>query len=381
MKSASILIKPTSSNCNIDCKYCFYKCLSNNREKYSLGFMSRQILEALVKNAIGYTDKYLTFAFQGGEPTLAGIDFFRDAVEYQKKYAGKKPGLKIENTLQTNGILIDDEWAEFLAENNFLVGLSLDGPKKLNDSARVDAMGNGTFGRLMNAVDILRRHGVKFNIITVVTEEIAQKASTLYNFYRRKGFDYVQLIPCMDEINRHENSKANPYAVTPESYGKFLCQFFDLWYEDFKAGNIMDVRMFSNLAQMAVGFPPEECGMCGQCKCYFVVEGDGSVYPCDFYCMDAYRLGSVQEDFSSLLQKDMARSFEEVSVYKPTKCTTCEHYDLCRGGCRRFREPFTDGKPSVHALCGAYQIFFAHTRERIAKLGQTILDPRARQFL
>lgn len=372
MSAASILIKPTSANCNIDCKYCFYKCLSTNREKYSLGFMSVETLDALIQNAIAYADGHLTFAFQGGEPTLAGVDFFRKAVELQKKYNHK--GIEIENTLQTNGMLIDEEWAEFLRENHFLVGLSLDGPRKLHDAARLDVQDNGTFDRVMHTVHLLQSFRVDFNIVSVVTEETAGKASALYRFYKRNRFPYVQLIPCMDELERNQKSKGgNPYAVTPESYGTFLCEFFDLWYEDFIRGDVMDVRMFSNLAQMAAGYPPEECGMCGHCSCYFVVEGDGSVYPCDFYCLDEYKLGTVKDVFADMINSRKAEAFVEPSYHKSEECAECAYFSLCRGGCRRWREPFVNGQPGLNDLCQAYQIFFRHTWERLNRLGQYVI--------
>lgn len=382
MPAASILIKPSSSNCNIDCKYCFYKCLSSNREKYSLGFMSETTLETLIKNAIDYAEGSLTFAFQGGEPTLIGIDFYKRAIELQQQYlqeSGKK--LVIENTLQTNGILIDDEWAEFFHENNFLVGLSFDGPRKLHDLARVDTKGNGTFDKLMNTVGLFRKHGVNFNILTVVTEETTKKASSLYNFYKRNGFDFIQLIPCMDEIKRNDENDSNPYAVTPESYGKFLMEIFDLWYEDFKNGLIMDIRMFSNLAQMAIGYPAEECGMNGCCNCYFVVEGDGSVYPCDFYCMDDYKLGDVGTSFKELYDSQKAKSFMSATDKVEQECKDCKYYKLCRGGCRRWRENDGTGKLGLNYLCPAYKAFFEHTQDRIMRLGKTIIDPKYRSLL
>lgn len=381
MPAASILIKPASSNCNIDCRYCFYKCLSSNRKQYSLGFMSLETLEQLIREAVAYAEGHLTFAFQGGEPTLAGLDFFRNAVKLQKRYNTK--GLTIENTIQTNGLMIDEEWAQFLHDNHFLVGLSLDGPRNLHDEARVGVKNEGTFECVMQTVSILRRYEVDFNILTVITQQTAAKAGYLYKFYKRNQFSYVQMIPCMDEVGRTERKagqkeasadSGNPYAVSAETYGKFLCDFFDLWYEDFCRGEMMDVRMFSNLAQMTVGFPPEECGLSGRCSCYFVVEGDGSVYPCDFYCMDEYRLGSVQDSFSELLNCKNAREFVEQSFPVHADCLSCDYRNLCRGGCRRWREPFTDGKPGLNYLCTAYKRFFGHTWERLHQLGRTIID-------
>jgi uncharacterized protein len=345
--------------------------------------MSEATLDTLIQNAIDYADDYLTFAFQGGEPTLVGLDFFKEAVVLQEKYLADaieknpdKKQMRIENTLQTNGFVIDEEWAEFLHDNHFLVGLSLDGPRKVN-AARLDASGDETFERVMQTISILRQYDVDFNIISVITEQTASKASALYKFYKRNHFDFVQLIPCMDELGRGNDVPAhNPYAVTPKSYGKFLCDFFDLWYADFVRGEIMDVRMFSNLAQMTVGYPPEECGMCGKCSCYFVVEGDGSVYPCDFYCFDENKLGTVSQSFAQLIQSDAAKQFVEESKYVSPDCRECDYYTLCRGGCKRLREPFADGKPQLNYLCEAYQKFFPYAWDRLHLLGQTILRRR-----
>ena len=371
MPAASILIKPASANCNMDCEYCFYKCLSSNREEYSKGFMTEETLEKLIIQAIDYAEGYVAFAFQGGEPTLAGISFYKKAVELQKKYNTKN--ITIENTIQTNGMAIDEEWAKFLAKNNFLVGLSLDGPKKIHDRHRRDVQGEPTFERVMHTISLFDKYNVQYNILSVITNESATKASYLYNFYKRNNFQFIQLIPCMDEQSRADSGRKNKYAVNPQQYGQFLNDLFDLWYEDFRQGSQMDIRMFSNLAQMAAGYPAEECGMNGCCSCYFVVEGDGSVYPCDFYCLDEWKLGTVQNSFRDLILADMAKKFIEDSKPVAEKCQTCPHKSLCRGGCRRWRETTTDSTIGLNYLCPAYDIFFAHTKERINVLGQYIL--------
>ena len=368
MPAASILIKPASANCNMDCKYCFYKCLSSHREEYSKGFMQEETLETLVREAIAYADGSLTFAFQGGEPTLAGLDFFQKAVELQQKYNNKK--LQIENTIQTNGLLIDEKWARFLGEHRFLVGLSLDGPKKMHDRYRKDAGGQDTFARIMHSVQLLEQYQVDYNVVTVVTNDTAKQASFLYKFWKRNHYPFVQFIPCMDEIKRQDGTQERSiYAVEPEQYGKFLCELFDLWYADFVAGETMDIRMFSNLAQMAAGYPAEECGMNGCCNCYFVVEGDGSVYPCDFYCMDEWKLGTVNDGFVQMKTSEKAKAFVEASRPVCATCQECPYFSLCRGGCRRWREPFVDGKPGLNQLCSAYRMFFAHAAESMERLG------------
>lgn len=385
MSAASILIKPSSANCNINCEYCFYKCLSSNRETYSSGFMTEETLEKLVMQAFAYAEDYVAFAFQGGEPTLAGIGFFEKAVELQKKHNTKNR--IVENTIQTNGILLNEEWAAFLAKNHFLVGLSLDGPKKIHDCYRKDIKGNGTFERVIKVVALLERYHVDYNIVSVITKESADKAGYLYKFFRKQGYQYLQLIPCMDESQRNQLprevedylEKPNSFAVEPQQYGRFLCEMFDLWYADFCKGSQMDIRMFSNLAQMAAGYPAEECGMNGHCRCYFVVEGDGSVYPCDFYCTDEWRLGRLGESFHSMEESAKAKQFVTTSEEIHVKCNKCQHFLLCRGGCRRWRETGAYGNIGLNRLCSAYEMLFEHAKERIHKLGQYIVAKSAQK--
>ena len=428
MPAASILIKPVSSNCNIDCSYCFYKKLCRTRESYSLGRMSDETLEALVRSACTYAEGLVSFAFQGGEPMLAGLPFYRRAVELERLYAPK--GLIVENTIQTNGVLIDREWAQFFAQEHFLVGVSLDGPKKLHGACRHAAGGGDTFPQVMNGLSLLARAGAAVNIATVVTEAAASQASNLYRFYKRNGFRYVQVIPCMGDSWAHGGdlrAAENEYSVRPASWGRFLCELFDLWYEDFLAGEDLEIRTFSNLAQMAAGFPAEECGMNGRCTCYCVVEADGSVYPCDFYCTDAYRLGDISQPFAELVNSPRARAFVAESAALPDACRACPHLRLCRGGCRHFRlpdaeripvppsgapshltldaasqeaaprrefakansqmrsanwcgstnsetdDPPSGGSSNLNYLCEGYQLFFSHCTDRIDHLGQMIL--------
>lgn len=370
MPASSILIKPASANCNMDCEYCFYKCLSSNREEYSKGFMTEETLEKLIIQAIDYAEGCVAFAFQGGEPTLAGISFFKKAVKLQKEHNTKH--IKIENTIQTNGMLIDEEWAEFLSENHFLVGLSLDGPKKVHDMYRRGVNGGDSFLRVMKTVELFNKYKVAYNILSVVTREAACKASYIYSFFKKQGFSFLQFIPCMDEVNRRREGEISPYAVTPGKYGDFLCNIFDLWYQDYMNGADINIRMFSNAAQMAAGYPAEECGMEGCCSCYFAVEGDGSVYPCDFYCTDYWKLGTVDEPFEKLRLSEKAEDFIRQSAEQNEKCRSCPHISLCRGGCRRWREN-SQGGLGLNRLCEAYEIFFDYAGERIRALGEMIL--------
>lgn len=366
MPPVSILIKPASSACNISCKYCFYHSIAENRETANFGIMSDENLETLVRETIRYADGFAAFAFQGGEPMLAGLDFFQKAVALQKKYNTK--GIKIQNTIQTNGTLMDEEWAEFLSKNKFLVGLSLDGPRGVNDFCRVTRSGESIFNKEMNAVRLFEKYKVDFNVVSVVTSKTAEKIAGIYHFFKDKHFYFMQFIPCLDE-NENVHSE---YSLTPDAYGKFLCRLFDLWYEDFRHGIEIDIRLFSNFAQMAAGYAPEECGMCGKCTTYFVVEANGNVYPCDFYASDEWKLGTLKDGFKNLFHSQKSRRFMESSLSKPQECHTCKYFYLCRGGCRRWRDMQGTGELGLNYLCEAYKVFFKHCETRIQCLGELI---------
>ncbi len=366
MPPISLLIKPVSSNCNLRCKYCFYHSLAENREIKSYGIMDINTLETLVKKTLAYADMTCTFAFQGGEPTLAGLEFFEKLIEFQKKYNIK--GVKVNNTLQTNGIVIDDGWAKFLHDNNFLVGLSLDGTKDIHDMNRIDSSNKGTFNRVMKTVDLFNKYKVEYNILFVVNSTVAKHAAKIYNFFKRKNFRYLQFIPCLDPLGE---PGGQIYSLTPDRFTTFLKTLFDLWYEDIKNGNIISIRYFDNLVSMLMGYPPENCGMSGVCRCQFVVEADGGVYPCDFYVIDQWNLGNLKEsDFDEIAKSDVVKEFIEVSRYVDPKCRQCKWLNLCRGGCRRNREPFADGKPILNYLCSSYMEFFEYTAPRLYDLAR-----------
>ena len=306
MPPISLLIKPASSNCNLRCKYCFYHSLAENRETRSYGIMDIDTLEILVKKTLEYADVTCTFAFQGGEPTLAGFEFFEKLIEFQEKYNTK--GVKINNALQTNGMVIDDRWAKFLHDNNFLVGLSLDGTKDIHDMNRIDAATKGTFNRIMKTVDLFNKYKVEYNILFVVISTVARHTAKIYNFFKRKNFRYLQFIPCLDPLD--EEPGGHVYSLTPDRFTTFLKTLFDLWYEDIKQDNIISIRYFDNLVGMIMGYPPENCGMSGICRCQFVVEADGRAYPCDFYVIDEWCLGNLKDkEFDEISKTDTVKEF------------------------------------------------------------------------
>lgn len=364
-----IMIKPSSSNCNMQCEYCFYHSISEKRIHKSWGFMNFELLETIVRKALNEVEDACTFAFQGGEPTLAGLDFYKKLVEYEQKYNQKN--IEINNAIQTNGLAIDEEWANFFAQNHFLVGISLDGPKKIHDLYRVDNQGEGTFQRIIKAIHLFDQHHVKYNILTVVTAQVASHIHKIYNFFKNKNFIYLQFIPCLDPLD--EAPGGDRFSLTLEKYSYFLKTLFDLWYVDIMNDHIISIRYFDNLIQLLMGYPPEACGMLGHCNCQFIIEANGGVYPCDFYVLDKWYLGNIKEkSFIELLKSPISFKFVETSKYIDPKCHNCPFFPMCMGGCRRWREPFIDGKPCINILCSAYQDFFQYTLERFKNIVEKI---------
>ena len=364
MPPLCLLIKPASGLCNLRCRYCFYHDETCNRSQKSYGIMSENTLEVLIQKALEFAKQECTFAFQGGEPTLAGLEFFQTAVKLQKKYNRQK--IKIYNTIQTNGLLLDDAWCAFLAEEKFLVGISLDGTKETHDFCRVYPDGKGSYAQVMRAVRFLEKHKVDFNILTVVYNATARHIVSIYEAYKKQNFRYLQFIPCLDPLEK----PAESFALTPARYADFMKRLFDCWYKDLLKGNYISIRQFDNYIGMLQGRPPECCGFSGICALQNVVEADGSVYPCDFYVLDAYRLGNLCVDrFEKIAQKGKESGFIEASVPLPQKCRECQYLQLCRNGCRRHR---LEGPAGVNRFCSAYQEFFAYSFDRMLDLARKL---------
>ena len=279
--------------------------------------------------------------------------------------------IEINNAIQTNGLTIDEEWAHFLAQNHFLVGISLDGPKKIHDLYRIDNQGKGTFQRIIKAINLFDQYHVKYNILTVVTAQVARDIHKIYNFFKDKNFKYLQFIPCLDPLQ--EEPGVYRFSLTPEKYSYFLKTLFDLWYEDVMSDHLVNIRYFDNLLQLLMGYPPEACGTLGKCNCQFIIEANGGVYPCDFYVVDKWYLGNIKEkSFLELLTSPNSYQFVEMSQNFDSKCNNCPWFFVCRGGCRRWCEPFNDGKPSINILCSAYQDFFQYTLEQFRNIVEKI---------
>ncbi len=304
------------------CRYCFYDDECAIREVANYGIMSEAVMDCLIFKAL--TAQSVTFAFQGGEPTLAGIDFFTRFVE---KVNEIKQDQKITYTIQTNGCYRDEKWADFFKQNDFLVGVSLDGYQENHNYYRRDKQGKNTFSQIMKNIRRLEEKQVPYNILTVLTSRLAREPEKLYRFYQKHNFQYIQLILCLDGFDRH-----NPAALTPPGlYEHFFSDFFTLWAND---PNIRHISLFDNLYLLVHRQRPYQCGIPGQCAPQLVVEADGSVYPCDFYVLDEYRCGYIQKDGIPELFTNMKPFLNE---QKPLKdiCRHCRYVRICQGGCKR----------------------------------------------
>lgn len=333
MKSVNIMIKPASSACNMRCKYCFYEDVANTRAFKNAGIMQNKTTDAMLSNiesALSSGD-CVNFVFQGGEPTLVGLDYFKHFVAV----AAKWKGIKVSYALQTNGILLDADWCAFLKENDFLVGISCDLLPDMHNATRIDAVGDGTYKRVVNAIALLKKHKVEFNVLCTLTYFVARHPSKVWNQLEKLGIDYVQFTPCIGFIE-----KFSDYALTPNRFAEFYIDLFGYWYKAYAQGKYRSIKLFDDVVNQLILKVPTGCGQDGKCRAQMVVEGDGSVYPCDFYCVDEYKLGNLAEQrLDEILSSPVIDSFvhrEQLSL--PKLCETCMYKGFCGGNCKRMRK-------------------------------------------
>jgi uncharacterized protein len=328
--------------------------------------MSKEVSHTLIDKAAGAAEGSVTFLFQGGEPTLAGLEFYRDFVSRAQNTFPR--GLTAQYAIQTNGTLLDEEWCRFFREHRFLVGLSLDGNRACHDRFRRDGAGKGTYDQVLRAARLLDRAGVEYNVLTVVTGYLAKHIQSVFAALCKGGFRFQQYIPCLDPLEAERGGES--YSLSPKEYEEFLKNLFDLWFRELEQGRYWSVRYFDNLVWMLRGHAPEQCSMRGCCSLQYLVEADGSVYPCDFYGLDQYRLGNILEHaWDELDQTREEIGFIEESRHVPERCKGCQWYPLCRNGCRRDRVPGLEGRSYY---CQAYAGFFAYALPRLRRAGAMI---------
>lgn len=369
MPPVSVLMKPASGICNMSCDYCFYCDEAQKREKASYGLMTEETLKNVIRRTMLTAEGSISYAYQGGEPLLRGLDFYEKAMEFQKKY--NRNHIRVSNALQTNGYAMDEEWCRFFKRNQFLIGISIDGIKETHNACRHDRAGGDTYEKVLQATELMDRYGVDYNILTVVNCGVAGHIEEIYRFYGRRGWKYQQYIACLDPMEERRGEKE--YALQPVQYGRFLIRLFDMWYKDWKMGRQPYIRQFENYVGILLGYPPEACEQRGRCSVQYAVEADGSVYPCDFYMLDEYCLGNLNE--SGLNEIDQGRSrtgFVERSEKLAPECRGCRYFFVCRGGCQRNREYNPEDDSCYNYYCQGFQLFFDNCLERMREMAQYV---------
>jgi len=375
-----LLAKPTGAMCNLDCKYCFFLSKKNLYPKSNFK-MPDEILESYIRQYIkAQRIPAATIAWQGGEPTLMGLDFYRRSIQYQQKY--RRPNMVIQNTMQTNGILLDDEWCEFFHDNNFLIGLSLDGPRALHDAYRVDKAGRPTFDRVMRAARLLKRHRVDYNILTTVHAANADHPLEVYRFLRDEvKANFIQFIPIVERDNDtgfQEGDTVTDRSVKAEQYGRFLISVFDEWVR-------RDVgRTFVQIFDVALaawsGVPPGICAFSPTCGTAMAMEHNGDIYSCDHFVEPKYLLGNIQEkSMAQMASSTKQRKFGRDKLDSlPKYCQKCEVKFACYGECPKNRFIKTpDGEPGLNYLCSGYKEFFSHIDGPMRFMANEIRQGRA----
>jgi len=367
IKPFSLLIKPASADCNLRCTYCFYIEKASLYPRSSTHRMSNQVLDKLISTYMNTTQPQYAFAWQGGEPTLMGVDFYRRVTQLQAKYGFS--GASVANHLQTNAVLMTNELAAHLSQYNFLVGVSLDGPAEIHDRFRTYQNGNGSHAQVMKGIEVLRRHQVETNILTLVTSTNAGKGRELYDYLVDQGIFYHQYIPC---VEFDDKGVPMTYALRPEEWGEFLCTVFDRWSGD--NTRRVSVRYFDALLQYLVTGDHIICHMNRKCNQYFMVEHNGDVYPCDFFAKSDLRLGNICNDsWHNLLTTQRYKTFGSYKSNWHEDCDNCPYLQVCSADCLKHRLNHGRHSPDQKSwLCKGYKMFFNHALQQLQDMAVEI---------
>ncbi|MFV0575891.1 MAG: anaerobic sulfatase maturase [Vibrio sp.] len=386
-KACYVMSKPTSSVCNLDCTYCYYLEKEKLYPEKKTYLMSDETLEFYVKQYIeAQSVGQVHFVWQGGEPTLAGIEFYKKALKLQQQYS---QGKEIFNSFQTNGILLNDEWCEFFKKNQFLIGLSIDGPEDLHDTYRVNRNGRGSFSKVINAIELLKKHNVDFNTLTVVNNINVKHPERVYEFLKSTGSSYIQFIPLVEreakqasqdglyyiDPNFSKQANVTEWSVDSLEYGQFLNRIFDIWVR-----NDIDkvyVQMFDTTLGAWCSQPAQLCVFNETCGHAFALESNGDVYQCDHYVYPDYQLGNIhKENLKELNSSDSAIKFgqDKKSTLTPS-CIKCEYRFACHGGCPKHRfVNHPNSKFQHNYFCEGYKAFFKHSAPAMEKMKELIMQ-------
>ena len=330
--------------------------------------MSEDVLEKLIADylSLGFTAS--GFAWQGGEPTLMGLDFYKKVVQLQKKYC--RPGQVVSNSLQTNAVLLDDIWYDLLHDNQFLVGVSLDGPEKFHDHYRLDHSGKGSFDKVSKAVENCKKHKVEFNILTLLNDKNVEHPDELFDFFTQMQVQYLQFIPCVEMDSA--TGKVTDFSVTPAQYGEFLCRVFDRW-RDYGPGKL-HIRDFDSILSYCIRGNHSICTFSKKCSQYVVVEHNGDVFCCDFFVEPEWQLGNILETpIGELAASEKKRIFARDKQKLCTKCLICQHLDICRGGCMKDKIPLDQSDKNLSYFCESYKQFFEYSLQKFAQIASQLI--------
>ena len=369
-KPLYVMLKPVGSACNLACQYCYYlekELLYPNNKR---SWMSEETLETFIQQYfLAQTQPYVSFTWHGGEPLLRPISFYKKALKLQQKY-GK--GFYIENSLQTNGTLLTDEWCRFFKENNFLIGLSIDGPATVHDAYRQTLSGKGSFQKVLNGIRLLNKHGVEWNAMAVVNAQNVKDAATFYNFFKSINCHFIQFTPIVERLVPHADGRClasvneqtqtmSPLSVTPEEWGAFLCNLFDLWIKE-DVGTYY-IQMFDATLANWVGQTPGLCTLSKSCGHASVMEHNGDVFACDHFVFPEYKRGNIHTQTIT----EMMYSPEQLQFGKnkwqslPRQCKECSFLFACYGECPKNRFAIDAyGNKGLNYLCKGYKRFFTH---------------------
>ncbi len=365
MKHISVMIKPASALCNLRCQYCFYADVTSLREVSAYGIMKEETAQAVIENIFCDLDEggSLLVAFQGGEPTLAGLPFFQRFAELVKAQPKK---VQVSYALQTNGWLLDESWCAFLRENHFLVGLSLDGYPEVHNQYRLDPQGKGTYGKVLQAKQLMDKHRVEYNILCTLTNKLARHPQKVWNVVLKENIRYIQFTPCLGKLE----GEPDEWTLTPKRFYSFYAALFPLWKQEVQKGNYISVKLFDDIVNLAVRRQVTACGMHGRCQSQHIVEADGSVYPCDFYVLDGYRGGSLADQpLHSIDETLQTVGFLDSRKQLGEPCYRCKYLQFCGGGCKRMeRVMYLDDS----GFCG-YQKLLDEIGQELCDIGSRLI--------
>ena len=386
-KPLYVMLKPAGAHCNLACKYCYYLEKNNLYPSAQRHQMSDEMLELFTREYIeAQTMNQVLFTWHGGEPLLRSIDFYRKALSLQQKYAG---GRHIDNVIQTNGTLLTDEWCEFFAQNHWLVGISIDGPQPYHDHYRLTAAGKPSWQKVMQGIELLKKHGVEWNAMAVVNAYNANHPLEFYRFFKENGCQFLQFTPIVERLTRHEDGRTlasladkneiplSEASVTPEQWGNFLCAIFDEWVRK-DVGKIF-VEIFDCTLANWMGVSPGICAYSKECGHAGVMEHNGDVYSCDHFVFPEYKLGNIRDH--SLIDMLYGEQQQEFSRLKhsslPRQCKECDMEFACHGECpknRFMKDKYGDS--GLNYLCPGYYHYYQHVAPYMDYMKQELMSQR-----